>query len=135
MRLAFTYALLAAIATAVNILSQELALHLYGGLHAMALSVLVGTGAGLVVKYLLDKAYIFRFRAQNAIDDGQTFMLYTTTGIFTTIIFWGMEFGFDHLFGTKEARYTGAVIGLAIGYIVKYRLDRRFVFTTRTAPC
>jgi putative flippase GtrA len=25
-------------------------------------------------------------------------------------------------------RYTGAVIGLAIGYIIKYLLDKRFVF-------
>jgi hypothetical protein len=26
-------------------------------------------------------------------------------------------------------RELGAVIGLAIGYVVKYNLDRRFVFT------
>jgi hypothetical protein len=39
-----------------------------------------------------------------------------------------VEFGFDYLFKTTEARYIGACIGLAIGYIIKYRLDKRFVF-------
>jgi hypothetical protein len=29
-------------------------------------------------------------------------------------------------------KYVGAVLGLAIGYVTKYQLDRRFVF--RTAP-
>jgi putative flippase GtrA len=49
-------------------------------------------------------------------------------GLATTAIFWSVEFGFDRIFGTAHMRYVGAVIGLAIGYIVKYYLDKRFVF-------
>jgi putative flippase GtrA len=49
-------------------------------------------------------------------------------GVVTTAVFWGFEFGFDHLFGTREMRYAGGVIGLAIGYVAKYQLDKRFVF-------
>ena len=30
-------------------------------------------------------------------------------------------------------RYAGAVLGLAIGYAAKYRLDRRFVFREQAA--
>ena len=46
----------------------------------------------------------------------------------TTVIFWGFEFGFDHLFATKEMRYLGGILGLAIGYLSKYFLDKRYVF-------
>ena len=41
-------------------------------------------------------------------------------GLATTVIFWGFE--------TKEMRYLGGIIGLAIGYLTKYHLDKRYVF-------
>ncbi|WP_019140828.1 GtrA family protein [Noviherbaspirillum massiliense] len=135
MKLAITYALLAAIATITNLGSQDLTLHLYAGVYSVQLSVLVGTGVGLVVKYMLDKVYIFRFQARNAIEDGQTFVLYTLTGVITTAIFWGFEFWFDALFQSKEWRYVGGAIGLAIGYVAKYQLDKKFVFGNRVARC
>ncbi|MDG2337972.1 MAG: GtrA family protein [Gammaproteobacteria bacterium] len=47
----------------------------------------------------------------------------------TTAIFWGSDIGFDWFLGGKAARYLGAVIGLSIGYGVKYRLDEHYVFT------
>ena len=65
--------------------------------------------------------------------DGQTFALYTLMGIVTTFVFWGFEFGFDYLFQTRPMRYLGGVIGLAIGYYVKYQLDKRFVFVSQEA--
>ena len=49
-------------------------------------------------------------------------------GLATTVIFWGFEFGFQYLFATKEMRYLGGALGLAIGYVAKYLLDKRFVF-------
>lgn len=58
--------------------------------------------------------------------------LYTFTGVFTTALFWGIEFGFQSLFGTDAMRYLGGAIGLTLGYIIKYRLDKRFVFVPRT---
>jgi putative flippase GtrA len=135
MKIALIYAILAVIATAANIGSQDLTLRLYAGTYEVPFSVLVGTAVGLIVKYVLDKTYVFRFRARNSFDDGQTFALYTFTGIFTTAIFWGFEFGFDAIFQSKEWRYIGGAIGLAIGYIAKYQLDKRYVFTSRAAKC
>jgi putative flippase GtrA len=128
MNLALTYALLAAIATASNIAAQDVSIRIYHGTFGVAFSMLVGTGVGLVVKYLLDKRFIFRFKARDLAHDSQTFALYAFMGVFTTLIFWGVEFLFDHLFQTKELRYLGGVIGLAIGYFTKYHLDRKFVF-------
>ena len=50
-------------------------------------------------------------------------------GVATTAIFWGMEYTFWTIWQTDLMRETGAIIGLAIGYVTKYQLDKRFVFT------
>jgi hypothetical protein len=128
MRLAIIYAVLALIAMATNIGAQELTVRAYQGAFQVAFSVFVGTGVGLVVKYMLDKAFIFGFRARDKLHDVQTFGLYTVTGVLTTAIFWGFEFGFEAAFQSKDMRYLGGLIGLAIGYFTKYRLDKRYVF-------
>jgi len=128
MRLAIIYTVLALIAMATNIGSQELVVRAYHGPFQVALSVFFGTGVGLVVKYLLDKMFIFRFRPRDKLHEVQTFGLYAVTGVVTTAIFWGCEFGFEAAFQTKDMRYLGGVIGLAIGYVTKYRLDKRYVF-------
>lgn len=129
MNLVVKYSLFCIISTIANILGQELSIQLYSDFGGVLLSVLVGTGVGLVVKYVLDKKYIFAYHTKDLGHDSKTFMLYTLMGVFTTVIFWGTEFAFDHIFETKEMRYVGAVIGLSIGYIIKYQLDKRFVFT------
>lgn len=131
MRIAINYTILATLATLANIGSQDFSLRLYDGVYAVLLSVFVGTFVGLIVKYILDKKYIFQYQAKNALHDTQTFALYTIMGVFTTIVFWGFEFGFDHLFKSKEMRYLGGVIGLGVGYFIKYKLDKKYVFVDR----
>jgi hypothetical protein len=44
------------------------------------------------------------------------------------LIFWASETGFYVVFGTLEMARFGAALGLAAGYFLKYRLDRRYVF-------
>jgi putative flippase GtrA len=134
MKLAAIYALLAAIATATNIGAQAGFLLIYPGAYAIALSIMLGTGIGLIVKYVLDKHYIFRFKAENAAHDSKVFILYASTGVLTTAVFWGFELAFHAMFGTDQMRYLGGVIGLAIGYIAKYELDKRFVFRPQAQP-
>jgi len=126
------YTLFAVAATLANIASQELTLLAYRGTQALILAIMVGTAVGLVTKYLLDRRYIFRVADRPLNKDSTQFLAYTFTGLFTTVIFWGTELAFDMIFATREARYTGAVLGLACGYIIKYQLDRRYVFTRRT---
>ena len=128
MRLVLLYTVFAAIATLVNLLSQEITTQLYTGPYELYLAILAGTLAGLLVKYILDKRYIFAFQTQHIGGDLRLFFLYTLMGIVTTVIFWAFEWSFDYWFQSKTMRYTGAVIGLALGYYLKYRLDRRFVF-------
>lgn len=88
----------------------------------------LGTLAGLALKYTLDKIWIFSYKADNTIHDIRTFVAYSTMGIATTGIFWATEYVATLISSASIVRDTGAVIGLVIGYCVKYRLDKRFVF-------
>lgn len=130
-KLAIRYAIFAGIATVANIGAQETAIQFYQGPYDLFGSIFVGTGVGLVVKYVLDKQFIFRFRPQNKAHDGKTFILYTVMGLVTTGVFWGFEFAFNELYHNKGMRYLGGVIGLALGYITKYQLDKRYVFKVK----
>jgi len=134
MRLAIVYTIIALIATAANLGAQELTVRAWHGAYQIEISVFIGTGVGLVAKYVLDKIFIFRFRAANTLHDLQTFILYAAMGVVTTLVFWGFEFGFNSAFQDKNMRYVGALIGLAIGYWAKYHLDKRFVFRIQPAP-
>jgi putative flippase GtrA len=128
LKLVITYTLFALISIVANIGIQDIVIRFYSGPLNIPISIINGTCVGLIIKYVLDKKYIFRFKAENVVKDSQTFMLYVFMGLFTTAIFLGFELGFDYLFHTKNFRYLGAVIGLTIGYITKYHLDKRFVF-------
>ena len=41
--------------------------------------------------------------------------------------FWGAETAFA-LADVEAMRYFGAIVGLSIGYVLKFQFDRRFVF-------
>jgi putative flippase GtrA len=128
LKLASAYLIFALIATAANIGAQDVVIRLHDGAFGLWLSIVTGTGVGLIIKYILDKRYIFRFHPHNALHDSHVFLRYTLMGLLTTLVFWGFEFAFHHFFATREMRYLGAVIGLSIGYLMKYRLDKRYVF-------
>ncbi|MCB1361117.1 MAG: GtrA family protein [Rhodobacter sp.] len=128
------YGAFAVVATLVNLGLQRLVLAALGTTVVQYLIALVlGTGAGLVVKYLLDKRWIFADFETGARAHGRKFTLYTVMGLVTTAIFWASETAFWWVFRTDAARELGAVLGLAVGYVVKYQLDKRFVFTSERA--
>lgn len=154
--LAVKYTFFAVIATILNLFTQFVSFAIYDRLfpviepwlslplieevYTLSVSILPGddlrlyfgmawgTLAGLMVKYYLDKKYIFYYITKRKRDDVHRFLLYSFMGVFTTLIFWGFEVGFDLYFEGEGAKYVGAVLGLAIGYITKYFLDKRFVF-------
>jgi putative flippase GtrA len=127
------YIVFAAIATGCNLGTQALLDRAYNGSFSVYLSLFVGTLVGLVVKYLLDKSFIFYDETTGLARRGWQFVRYGLTGVLTTAIFWGMELGALHLFGNQTARYLGGAVGLAIGYWLKYQLDKRLVFLQKTA--
>ena len=126
--IALKYVIFAFIATVLNLLTQALCLKLYGGAYNLYVAMAFGTAAGLISKYVLDKRYIFAYRPASYADDAHRFFFYTTTGLLTTALFWATEIAFDTLWRHELAKYAGAALGLSVGYLLKYRLDKRFVF-------
>ena len=126
--LALRYAGFAVLATLANLGAQRLVLTQGDSAGWFTLAVLAGTGVGLVVKYALDKRYIFHDRSNGLRAHSRRFSAYTATGVLTTALFWATETAFWLIWQTHAARELGAIIGLALGYALKYRLDRRYVF-------
>ncbi len=127
-RIALIYTLVSALATVANIATQALVVAGYDGAYAIQFSVLLGTATGFPIKYVLEKKYVFEFQADNLAHDTRLFILYGFMGVFTTLIFWGVEWAFQVIFQTDAMRYLGGAIGLAVGSFIKYHLDKRFVF-------
>ena len=126
--LALKYSIFAVISTLFNLLFQYLSFLFYAGFGSLYVAMFFGTLAGLVAKYILDKKWIFYHTPKDKKDDAKKFALYSLMGVFTTIIFWGTEIAFDTLSQDPNAKYLGAVIGLGIGYVIKYFLDKKYVF-------
>jgi putative flippase GtrA len=125
------YAAFAVVATIANLATQRFVLQFEDTGIYFAVAVGAGTIVGLVIKYVLDKRWIFHDLVSGVKGHSRKFSLYTAMGIVSTAIFWGMETAFWLTWQTAAMRELGAVIGLSIGYVVKYNLDRRFVFTDR----
>lgn len=125
---ALRYAAFALVATMANLAMQRLVLSFGSGSRYFLTAMVMGTLVGLVIKYVLDKRWIFDDRSKGFKDNGLKFSLYSATGVLTTGLFWGSETLFWLVGQTHVWREAGAVIGLGAGYVLKYRLDRRFVF-------
>jgi putative flippase GtrA len=127
-KIAVLYTLFAVLSIAINIGSQMLSIWIYKGQLSVEISILVGTAMGLPLRYFLEKRYIFNFTSKNLVHDGTLFVFYSAMGAITTLIFWGTEFAFHLIYDTDFMRYIGGIIGLSIGFYVKYQLDKKYVF-------
>jgi putative flippase GtrA len=127
------YILLCAIAMVTN-LGMQAALSLvlvHEGVEErvrLLLALSGGTMAGLVIKYILDKRYIFFDHSRGLSSHAKKFSIYTAMGLITTAIFWISEAIVFLIIPTTTGLLIGGGIGLSIGYVIKYHLDRRFVF-------
>ncbi len=122
------YLLFICLSMAMNMCSQMLSMLVYKDAYAVEISIFIGTAVGLPIRYFLEKRYIFYFKSTNFQHDGKLFMLYSFMGIFTTAIFWSIEYTFHLVFMNETMRYFGALVGLIIGFYIKYCLDKKYVF-------
>ena len=127
MNIFFKYVLFCVVAIFVNLTSQRIFIELIFVDNYIS-AILFGTLTGLISKYILDKNYIFKDFDHSLKNNSKKFTMYSFNGIFTTIIFWGIESLFYFVYSTNFARELGAIIGLSIGYFLKYKLDKKYVF-------
>ena len=127
--LVIRYAAFAAIATIANLAAQRIVLATAKADFSFVLAVFAGTSAGLILKYILDKRWIFFDTTHGAAMHSKKFILYTLMGVVTTLIFWGAETLFWVTWQTDFMREVGAILGLIVGYVIKYNLDKRYVFS------
>ncbi len=123
----FGFAVLAIMA---NLLVQRAVFATWQAGETFVVAIALGTVVGLVVKYWLDARWIF-YSDRPRSDLGQ-FGRYTITGVVTTFLFWGFEWVGWYLSGDHQIRELAAIIGLSLGYLLKYQLDKRFVFAGMT---
>jgi putative flippase GtrA len=121
------YVLFAVIAGLANLAFQEFTIRIAPGVSVM-LSILVGTGVGFLVKYALEKRWVFFDQYAGYRAEIHKMTIYGIFGVGTTLLFWGVELAAWHFWQTTAAKYAGAAIGLSIGNWIKYVLDKRFVF-------
>ena len=125
------YTLFAIISIMINLLTQRLILLRSTNDFFFFLALFFGTLNGLIVKFYLDKKWIFSDKIKNTKKTVFQFSLYTLMGILTTLIFWGTETIFWLIWQNENMRELGAVLGLSLGYSIKYNLDKRFVFNQK----
>jgi putative flippase GtrA len=128
MTTALKYALFALISMLGNFLSQWILLRTLPHTYSLWVALFIGTGIGLFIKYYLDKHYIFYHKAAGIQDHAALFSRYTLTGLATTAIYWGFEYTAHYFFTHTILTLLGGIIGISIGYWVKYHLDKRFTF-------
>ena len=131
MSIGFKYILFAILATTVNIFFQYLSFLLIEHKYELYIAMLNGTILGMILKYYLDKNFIFYY-VKKEFNIKNIFLLYIFTSIFTTILFWAIELWFSYYVNINYSEYLGALVGLTLGYSLKYLLDKQLVFNNQS---
>ena len=121
------YVFFAVLSGVANLAAQEIATRVVP-LAPLMLSVLIGTGVGFLTKYVMEKRWIFLDPYESHAAELRKITVYGLFGVGTTLLFWAIELGAWHVWGTVEAKYLGAALGLALGNWIKYVLDKHWVF-------
>ncbi len=87
---------------------------------------LLGVGVSYIVKFFLDKFIVFKKKDTQFKQTSKEFIKYFLFAIFTTVINVGGQYLLMNLFLIDYV--IAAIVPLAIGYIVKFLLDRKYVF-------
>ena len=122
------YIFFALIATILNLWVQRFVLGVNTSDISLLIAIVLGTLVGLVVKYTLDKKWIFYYKTYEIKKDTKLFLKYSLYGVLTTTIFWIFETSFWLYYKDDLMRELGAIIGLSIGYYMKFKIDKKYVF-------
>jgi hypothetical protein len=121
------YAGFALVAIISNISAQQLVMGITP-VAPLAFSIAVGTLVGFATKYILDKKYIFFDEYSGHARETIKLLLYGSSSLLTTVVFWSFEASCWLVWHSDLAKYSGATVGLTVGYASKFFLDKYFTF-------
>jgi putative flippase GtrA len=88
---------------------------------------IVAVGITYVIKFFLDKYLVFKKTSLKIKETSQEFFKYFGFAILTTIENIGIQFIFTNIFSAPLE--LSVIVALSIGYVTKFFLDRKYVFT------
>lgn len=88
---------------------------------------IVAVGITYIIKFFLDKFIVFRKGGSKLKDTSKEFLKYFLFAILTTIENIGIQFFLTNFLNTPLE--ISFIIALSIGYITKFFLDRKYVFS------
>ena len=95
------------------------------------MSELIGSiaavGITYIIKFFLDKYFVFKKSSLKIKETSQEFFKYFGFAILTTILNVGIQFILTNIFNAPLE--VSFVVALSIGYITKFFLDKKYVFT------
>ena len=104
---------------------------LYCSTNPIDMPVLIGsivaTGITYIIKFFLDKYLVFKKTSLKIKETSEEFSKYFGFAILTTIENIGIQFILTNLFNAPLE--VSVIIALSIGYVTKFFLDRKYVFT------
>jgi hypothetical protein len=127
-RFTLLYSFFVAVGITTNLITQLLVAKVLTQVFQIYIGMSLGALTSMLVKFQLDRHYIFLCRPSSLITRGRQFFFYSLFGIVNISCFWSAELTFHFLFQAPSMRYVGAFIGLIVGHALKYRVDKRLVF-------
>jgi len=88
---------------------------------------IAAVGIAVGIKFFLDKYIVFKKSSLKIKETSQEFFKYFGFAILTTILNVGIQFTLTNIF--KPPLEVSFAVALTIGYIIKFFLDRKYVFT------
>ena len=116
------YILFCLISIFLNLSTQEVFLFFF---KSYIISILFGTLNGFLIKFYLDKNFVFSNSSSFSFNELFT---YAFTAFFSTIIFWSVEIFFLIYFQNNMMKILGGFLGLILGYTLKFKLDYKLTF-------
>ncbi|MFX1391185.1 MAG: GtrA family protein [Promethearchaeota archaeon] len=90
---------------------------------------IVAVGITYIIKFFLDKYIVFKRRATEIKETSIEFLKYLGFAIITTIENIGIQFLLTNFLSTPLE--ISFIIALAVGYLTKFFLDKRYVFNIK----
>jgi putative flippase GtrA len=88
---------------------------------------IAAVGITYIIKFFLDKYFVFKKSSLKLKETSQEFLKYFGFAILTTIENVGIQFLLTNFFYTPLE--VSFIVALSIGYITKFFLDKKYVFT------